>query len=297
MRSPTSHQDLPPIISVVNQKGGVGKTTTVVHLAAALAHLDQRILVIDLDPQANASTTLGLISPYEIKFTSATLILDKSGTLLAPWQPTIEERVSLIYGHISLNRVERELVRVHPAAPGLVLHQRLRQLALEEQNLVFLDCPPTLSLLTVNALAAATHYLIPMESGSRYSLDGYEDLEDLVTDVRVINPNLAPLGVLITRHDGRKNVCRAMRDALARRFDRLLFEAAIPTAAKLQEAEAKKKSIFQMDRQCPPARAFMALGREVLSRLSLPVPASESEDETASSTLEEEYHVTPSPEA
>ena len=144
-------------------------------------------------------------------------------------------------------------------------------------HLLLLDCPPSLSLLTVNALVASDYCLIPIESGSKYSLDGYEDLEELIRDVRDVNPKLDILGVLITRHDGRKNVCKAMKVAIERRFGAQVFQTAITSSAKIQEAEASKRSIFQHDRQSNGARDFMALGREVLTRLQLHIPVSSNE--------------------
>jgi chromosome partitioning protein len=268
---------MPCVISVVNQKGGVGKTTTVVHLSAALARLGYPVLVVDFDPQANASTTLGLIDPYEVKTTIATLMLDKSIAPPAPWYDTIEEHVQLIYGHVQLTKVERDLPRMSITMPANVLRKRLSQMALADEHLILLDCPPSLSLLTVNALVASDYCLIPIESGSKYSLDGYEDLEELIRDVRDVNPKLDILGVLITRHDGRKNVCKAMKVAIERRFGAQVFQTAITSSAKIQEAEASKRSIFQHDRQSNGARDFMALGREVLTRLQLHIPVSSNE--------------------
>ena len=269
---------MPSVISVVNQKGGVGKTTTVVHLSAALARLGYPVLVVDLDPQANVSTTLGLIDPYEVKTTIATLMLDKGTPSPAPWYDTIEEQVQLIYGHVQLTKVERDLPRMSITMPGNVLRKRLSQMALSDEHLILLDCPPSLSLLTVNALVASDYCLIPIESGSKYSLDGYEDLEELIRDVRDVNPKLEILGVLITRHDGRKNVCKAMKAAIARRFGPQVFQTAITSSAKIQEAEASKRTIFQHDRQSNGARDFMDLGREVLSRLQLPPVSSFGEE-------------------
>src|SRR4030095_6520536 len=130
---------------------------------------------------------------------------------------------------------------------------------------------PSLSLLTVNALVASDCCLIPMESGSKYSLDGYEDLEELIRDVRDVNPKLDILGVLITKHDGRKNVCKAMKAAIERRFRDKVFTTTVVSAAKIQEAETVKKTVFQLDRQSTGARDFMELGREVLDRLGLKV--------------------------
>jgi len=272
---------MPHIISVVNQKGGVGKTTTVVNLAAALARLGYPVLVIDLDPQANASRTLGLVDPYEVKATVATVMLDKSEPV-APWYETIEDNVQLVYGHVQLTKVERELLRISMTMPALVLRKRLSTMALADDHIVLLDCPPSLSLLTVNALVAANSCIIPMESGSKYSLDGYEDLEELIRDARDVNPGLDILGVLITKHDGRKNVCKAMKTAIEKRFREKVFATTIVSAAKIQEAETLKKTVFQVDRQSTGARDFMELGREVLTRLKLePVKLSEESEEEA----------------
>jgi chromosome partitioning protein len=268
---------MPHVISVVNQKGGVGKTTTVVHLSAALARLGYPILVIDLDPQANASTTLGLSDPYEVKSTSATVMLDKFSPI-APWYDTIEEHVQLLYGHVQLTKVERDLPRISITMPALVLRKRLEQMALADDHLVLIDCPPSLSLLTVNALVASDYCIIPMESGSKYSLDGYEDLEELIRDVRDVNRTLDILGVLITRHDGRRNVCKAMKAAIERRFGEKVFPSTIASATKIQEAETTKKTIFQFDRQSTGARDFMDLAREVLARLHLQPTASPDEE-------------------
>jgi chromosome partitioning protein len=263
---------MPHIISVVNQKGGVGKTTTVVNLAAAIARLGYPVLVVDLDPQANASRTLGLMDPYEVKSTIATVMSDRSEPV-APWYETIEENVQLLYGHVQLTKVERELLRISMTMPALVLRKRLFSMALADDQVVLLDCPPSLSLLTVNALVASDYCIVPMESGSKYSLDGYEDLEELIRDARDVNPQLDVLGVLITKHDGRKNVCKAMKVAIEKRFREKVFATTIVSAAKIQEAETLKKTVFQVDRQSTGARDFMELGREVLARLRLePIP-------------------------
>jgi chromosome partitioning protein len=273
---------MPYVISVVNQKGGVGKTTTVVHLSAALARLGYPVLVIDIDPQANASTTLGLMDPYEVKSTIATVILDKIESA-APWYDTIEDHVQLIYGHVQLTKAERELPRISTTMPGLVLKKRLSRMALAEDQIVLIDCPPSLSLLTVNALVTSNYCLIPMESGSKYSLDGYEDLEELIRDVKDLNTDLDILGVLITKHDGRKNVCKAMKSAIERRFGNKVFATSIASAAKIQEAETKKKTVFQLDRQSTGARDFMELGREVLARLQLQLIKVPGVDDSAGS--------------
>src|SRR5437899_9727324 len=124
---PCRRRHMSYVISVVNQKGGVGKTTTVVHLSAALARLGYPVLVVDLDPQANVSTTLGLIDPYEVKTTIATLMLDKTPAPPAPWYDTIEDHVQLIYSHVQLTRVDRDLLRISITIRGKVLRIRVSQ--------------------------------------------------------------------------------------------------------------------------------------------------------------------------
>lgn len=269
---------MPHVLSVINQKGGVGKTTTVINLSAALARLGYPVLVIDMDPQANASKTLGHQHPHEVLWTSAKILSDKIGPIPpSPWYDTIEEDVSLIYGHISLTRVER--VMMSSAMPQLLLRSQLEQMALESDHIVMIDCPPSLSLLTVNALVASNGCIIPLESGSKYSLDGYEDLEELIRDVRPVNARLDVLGVLINRHDGRKKIHQAMYDVICRRFGGRVFRSTISPSVKIEETAAMKRSIFQHDRKSTGARDFMELGREVLTRLGL-TPTIEQDDQS-----------------
>ena len=270
---------MPHVISVVNQKGGVGKTTIAVHLSAALSRLGYPVLVIDLDPQGNASTTLGRQDPYEVKETIETVMLDRT-TTLSPWYDTIEEDVQIIYANVKLAKVERELQRISLTSPALVLSKRIERFPLMDDHIVLIDCPPSLSLLTANALVASDCYLVPLESGSRYSLDGYQDLEELVIDVRDINPKLHCIGVVVTKHDGRRNVCKAMRSAIEREFKDVAFKTAIIQSTRIQEAEAQKKTIFQHDRKSTGARDFMSLGRELLSRLELK-PIEQTREDTS----------------
>ena len=253
---------MPHVISVINQKGGVGKTTTVINLCASLARLGYPVLVIDMDPQANASKTLGRQHPHEVLWTTAKLLSDKTGPFPpSPWYDTIEDDVTLIYGHISLTKVER--VMMSNAMPGLALRALLEQMALGNDHIVLIDCPPSLSLLTVNALVASEACIIPLESGSKYSLDGYEDLEELIRDVKMVNNQLDVLGFLINRFDGRKKLHQAMSDVIRRRFGAKVFHTTVTPSVKIEETSTIKRTIFQHDRKSTGARDFMELGREV----------------------------------
>jgi chromosome partitioning protein len=255
------------VISVINQKGGVGKTTTVIHLSSAIARLGHQVLVVDMDPQANVSTALGLRYPHEIIWTTAKLLSDIKGHIpLAPWHDTIEKNVNLIYGHISLTKVERQLTSA--GMPQFRLRNQLQRMAIGER-IVLIDCPPSLSLLTVNALVAADSYLVPLESGSTFSMDGYEDLEELVEEVRTVNSALRMIGIIINQYDGRKTIHREMFEAVSTRFGDLVLKPTIKLTAKIEEAPAVKKTIFQHDRKSPSAADFMDLAREVLRRLGV----------------------------
>lgn len=218
-----------------------------------------------MDPQANVSAALGLRYPHEIIWTTAKLLSDIKGHIpLAPWHDTIEKNVSLIYGHISLTKVERQLTSA--GMPQFRLRNQLQRMAIGER-IVLIDCPPSLSLLTVNALVAADSYLVPLESGSTFSMDGYEDLEELVEEVRTVNSALRMLGIIINQYDGRKTIHREMFEAVSTRFKDLVLKPTIKLTAKIEEAPAVKKTIFQHDRKVPvlriswslPARSFDAL--------------------------------------
>ena len=160
------------IISVLNQKGGAGKTTTVVNLADALARRGYEIVAIDMDPQGNLSDTIGTRSKNDVNWNTPALFsatdLDKIPP--TPWYETVADKVSLVYGHISLTKIERFLMA--KAMPGFDLSKLLDRMALSDEHIVLIDCPPSLSVLTVNALVASDYCLIPLESGSQYSLDG-----------------------------------------------------------------------------------------------------------------------------
>jgi len=259
---------MPYVISVVTQKGGVGKSTTCINLSAALARLGHPTLLIDIDPQGNCSTTMGRIDPYEAEETTASLLLNTLKTS-TPWTATVEDEVSLICANIQLARAERELHGVGYATQAFVLREQLSALRLQQFDVVLIDCPPSLSLLTVNALVASDFYLIPVESGSKYALDGLDDLEATVHDIQRVNQALRCLGILVTKHESRRNINRGVLRAIEEQFGDRVFPVSITSSTRIKEAESLHQTIFQRDPKSVPAQDYLALGRHVCARLGL----------------------------
>ena len=259
------------VLTVINNKGGVGKSTVTIHGASALARRGYQVLVIDLDPQMNASLTLSPTHPAEMKTTIATVLSAEVLDDPCPWIPTIEDNLLLVPGHIDL-QVWQETKGKDPVA-GFTLRERLSQLALREIDLVWIDCPPDLGVLPFVGLAAATHFLVPMEAGSKYSLLGYGHLEKLVARVRRVNPVLTMLGVLLTKYDGRRTSHKAMAEGIERRVGQApLLETTIPLSEKFKQCEMRNQTIFSLDHDSAAAIACYALGHELVHRLQLPTP-------------------------
>lgn len=257
------------VISIVNNKGGVGKTTTTVNLADALARLNLRVLVLDIDPQADASGTIGRMSPYQVKRNMESLLLEES----VPLASTIETDtkipgVDLVYAHVNLTSTDEKL-RARSMDPARELAHKLRG-AVDAYDIVLIDNPPQLSMLTANALAASDYYLIPMESGSQYSLEGMEDLIRYVQRILKVQPNLKRLGVLLTKHDGRKTVCQVVSKSVQQSYPDV-FETRISASTKISQSQILQQSVLQMDRRAGISREFADLAREVVARLGLSV--------------------------
>lgn len=263
------------IISVVNNKGGVGKTTTTVNLADALARLGLRVLVMDIDPQSDASGTIGRISPFQIKRNMESLLLDESVPLAATIDTdTRIPGVDLVYSHINLTSTDEKL-RVRSMEPARELAHKVSG-AVDAYDVVLIDTPPQLSMLMANALAASDYYLIPMESGSQYSLEGMEELIRYVQRILKIQPKLQRLGVLLTKHDGRRTVCQAITAAVHKEYPDV-FTTRISSSTKVSQSQVYQQSVLQMDRRANVSREFADLAREVVARLNIPLP-----DQTAS---------------
>ena len=261
------------IIAVANHKGGCGKTTTVVNLAAELGRMGLNVLVVDMDPQANASLHIGKKHPSEIAVTCAELLLSELERLpQALEEDTNLDNVSLIYGSLSLGRTEDDL-REQTPRPSEELARKLQPLK-GLFDVILIDTPPSLKLLTSNALAASTHVIVPIESGSQYGLYGVTDLMRHIQRIRKVNPDLSLLGALLIRHDERQTVCKLVEGAAQDQIGKLI-PIRIPTSTKVAQAAIAKESIHSIDRTSKVAREFRELAQWIAKELKLHVTSSD----------------------
>lgn len=273
------------VIAVANHKGGCGKTTTVVNLAAELARLDLSVLVIDLDPQANASLHIGKHHPSEVKVSSAELLMSEVEKLpLAIEDETHIEGVSLIYGSLALGMTEDKLKDDAPR-PSEELRQKIQPL-LGLYDVILIDCPPSLKLLTSNALAAATDLIIPIESGSQYGMYGVTDLVRHVQKIYRINPALNLLGVLLVRHDERQTVCKLIEGAAREQLGKLI-PVKISTSTKINQAAMAQTSIQKIDPTAKVAKAFRKLALWVAEQCRLQAARNRDDSDNAGTTEHE----------
>ncbi|ESK37276.1 hypothetical protein P256_02331 [Acinetobacter nectaris CIP 110549] len=253
------------IIAVANHKGGCGKTSTVVHLAAELVESGKKVLVVDLDPQANASLHIGTKHPSEVEVTSAELLSSDNNLLIdALEEETSFRNVSLIYGSLNLGKTEDQLKEYSPR-PNEELKSKLEPLV-GIYDFILIDCPPSLKILTSNALSAADSVIIPIESGSQYGLYGVTDLINHISKINRINPNLKLLGTLLIKHDKRQNVCKLIQDETENTVG-YLFNTTIPTSTKVNQAAILKQSLIALDKKSKIRLAFQDLTNEILMRL------------------------------
>ena len=250
------------IIVIANQKGGVGKTTTAINLSAACAMRGKKVLLIDLDPQSN--TSLSFIDPQSVNGGAFELFSEPDRPLDELVYKTSVDNLSLIPARISLAKLEAKLIGDFDAA--FKLRDRIEKLK-GNYDIVLIDTPPTLGILTVNAMVAANHVIIPIQS-SYFALEGTDDLLETIEKIRSRpNPDLNLLGVVVTLFDRRTTISKDVEAHIRSVFGKKAFKTVISRSVRLEESPAHKKSIFSYAPRSSGAIEYQSLSKEVLKRV------------------------------
>ena len=259
--------DGPKIIAVANQKGGVGKTTTTINLSAALAEAGYRVLVVDLDPQGNASTGLG-IEQSDREFTTYELLLEDIDLKDIIQSSTIED-LAIIPATVDLSSADLELVSNEKRS--FLLRGALRQTQIDEFefDFILIDCPPSLNLLTVNAMIAANTVLVPLQS-EFFALEGLSQLMLTIREVRQAgNRDLRIEGVVLTMYDKRNNLSQLVEQDARDNLGDLIFKTVIPRNVRLSEAPSFAMPVLTYDSTSKGALAYRELAQELIEKNKL----------------------------
>ncbi len=266
-------QSGPRVLAVTNQKGGVGKTTTAINLGTALAAIEQRVLIIDLDPQGNASTGLGIderarqISTYDV--------LSRTASLIQAAMPSAIPNLYVVPATRDLAGLEPELNAAQNKA--FRLRDSIMTLKVSDEQLpenerfdyVLIDCPPSLNILTLNAMSAADSVLVPVQC-EFFALEGIKQLHESIEFVKgTLNPDLEIHGVVLTMHDARAKLSEEVVNEVKRFFGPKVYETLIPRNIRIAEAPSHGKPILLYDHKSIGSKAYIKLAREIIDRENL----------------------------
>ncbi|MBE6467212.1 MAG: ParA family protein [Alphaproteobacteria bacterium] len=252
---------MPRILAVANRKGGVGKTTTTVNVATAMAAAGKKVLVIDLDPQGNASTSMGIDKKGAVRSSYDVLLGEAKLTEAVVW--TEIPNFSLVPSSPDLAAAEIELIEMDRRE--FALKKAINKDAVN-YDYILIDCPPSLSLITINALVAADAVIVPLQC----EFLALEGISDLIQNINIIkknfNPNLTLHGVVLTMYDKRNNLTQMVEEDVRNFFGKKVYDTVIPRNVKISEAPSHGKPVLLYDFKCPGSQAYIGLTKEVLKR-------------------------------